>query len=170
MQAPDRASEPSASPNWLAALRTYLLTVAAANLVWETVQLPLYAIWRTGTLGENLFAAIHCTGGDLLIALASLTIGVTLAGHQDWPARRFAAVAAITLATGVGYTVFSEWLNVVVRKSWAYSELMPVLSILGLKIGVSPLLQWTVIPAAALYARRRARADADQGTAPGPPA
>ena len=170
MPTPVRPSEPSAAPNWLAGLRAYLLTVAAANLVWEAVQLPLYTIWRTGTPGKNLFAAIHCTGGDLLIGLVSLTIGMTLVGHRDWPARRFAAVAAITLVTGFGYTVFSEWLNIAVRKNRAYSELMPVLSILGLKLGVSPLLQWTVIPAIALYAGRRAGAARDQGTGPGPPA
>ena len=156
MQAPDRLSEPSVSPNWLAALRAYLLTAAAAGILWETAQLPLYGIWRTGTYGENLFAAVHCTGGDLLIALASLTIGLMLAGHRDWPVRRFGMVAAITLAIGFGYTVFSEWLNVAVRKSWTYSGLMPVVSILGLNLGVSPLMQWIVIPALALHAGRRA--------------
>ena len=45
--------------------------------------------------------------------------------------------------------MFSEWLNVVVRASWAYSEWMPVIALAGQKFGLSPLLQWIVVPAAA---------------------
>jgi hypothetical protein len=69
---------------------------------------------------------------------------------------RFAAVATLMLAFGLGYTVFSEWLNIVVRRSWAYSSLMPVVSLFGLGIGLSPLLQWIVVPTLGLYAARRA--------------
>ena len=143
------------SANWLGAQRAYLLTIAVGDFVWETAQLPLYTLWQTGTPGEKLFAVVHCTLGDLLIALAALTLGLVLAGHRDWPLRRFAAVAALMLAFGLGYTVFSEWLNIVVRRSWAYSSLMPVVSLFGLGIGLSPLLQWIVVPTLALYAARR---------------
>ena len=145
----------SVSANWLGAQRAYLLTIAVGDFVWEAAQLPLYTLWQTGTPGEMLFAVGHCTFGDLLIALAALTLGLVLAGHRDWPLRRFAAVAALMLAFGLGYTVFSEWLNIVVRRSWAYSSLMPVLSLFGLGIGLSPLLQWIVVPTLALYAARR---------------
>jgi hypothetical protein len=145
----------STSPDWLAALRAYLLTVTIADLLWELAHLPLYTLWRTGTPGEKLFAAVHCTAGDLLIALASLTVGLVLAGHRDWPARRFVIVAVLTLTFGFGYTAFSEWLNVVMRKSWAYSDLMPVVSVFGLRLGASPLLQWMVVPTLALRASRR---------------
>ncbi len=140
------------SSNWLGALRAYLLTVAMADLVWEAAHLPLYTLWQTGTSGGMLFAVVHCTLGDLLIALTVMTLGLVLAGHRDWPHHRFAAVAALTLVFGLGYTVFSEWLNIVVRKSWAYSGLMPVVSLFGLDIGLSPLLQWIVVPALALFA------------------
>jgi hypothetical protein len=145
----------SASSNWLSTLRAYLVTVAVADLVWELAHLPLYTLWRTGTPSEKLFAVVHCTAGDLLIALVSLTAGLVLAGHRDRPARRFMIVAVLTLTFGFCYTVFSEWLNVVVRRSWAYSELMPVVSIFGLSLGISPLLQWMVVPTLALYASRR---------------
>jgi len=145
----------SASSNWLAALRAYLVTVAIADLVWEVAHLPLYTLWRTGTPKEKLFAVVHCTAGDLLIGLASLTAGLVLAGHRDWPACRFVIVAVFTLTFGFCYTVFSEWLNVVMRKSWAYSDLMPVVSVFGQRLGVSPLLQWIVVPTLALCASRR---------------
>lgn len=37
---------------WLPTLRRFLLFVAGANLVWETLHLPLYTIWQQGTVGE----------------------------------------------------------------------------------------------------------------------
>ena len=152
-------------PNWLSALRVYLLTTAAGDLAWEAAHHPLYTLWRTGTAGEKLFAVVHCTLGDILIALASLALGLVLAGHRDWPVRRSRAVGGLTVALGLSYTAFSEWLNVVVRESWAYSELMPVVLVFGFGVGVSPLLQWVVVPALALHLARRAGA-ARSATAP----
>lgn len=57
----------------------------------------------------------------------------------------------ITVIAAVGYTVFSEWMNTVARAGWEYSALMPVMRFLGLEIGLSPLLQWAVIPPLALW-------------------
>ena len=125
------------------------------NLIWEVLHLPLYTIWATGSLREQAFAVVHCTLGDLLIAVSTLPLALILAGDPAWPRGRFWAVATLTIASGVGYTAFSEWLNVVVRASWAYSEWMPVLTLLGQKIGLSPLLQWIVVPTAALAFAKR---------------
>lgn len=86
-------------------MRIYLAAILVGNLVWESLQLPLYTIWREGTLREQAFAVLHCTGGDLLIAA---------------------------------------------------SALMPVLP--GLGTGVSPLLQWAIVPWIALWCARRASA------------
>jgi hypothetical protein len=134
---------------WLRGLRVYLGAIALGNPVWEVLQLPLYTIWTTGTPREQAFAVVHCTLGDLLIALSTLAVALVLAGDHTWPRGRFWPVAILTIVLGVGYTAFSEWLNVVVRAAWSYSELMPQLSLFGLNIGLSPLLQWIVVPAAA---------------------
>ena len=135
---------------WLKALRWYLVTIALGNLVWEFAQLPLFTIWKTGSTGEIVFAAVHCTGGDILIATASLMLALLLWG-AGWPSARdvYRRVAALTVVLGLAYTIFSEWLNVVVRKSWAYSELMPIVPIVD--AGLSPLLQWIVVPLTAFW-------------------
>jgi uncharacterized membrane protein YuzA (DUF378 family) len=140
---------------WLSALRVYLVGVASMNLVWETLHLPLYTIWETGTAGSRLFAVVHCTGGDVLIALGALALALFIAGAKNWPETRFRAVALLTVLFGVAYTIFSEWLNVVVRASWAYSEMMPVVTLFGMRIGLSPLAQWLAIPFASLLLARR---------------
>ena len=141
--------------DWLAGLRTYLLVIAGGNLAWEAAHLPLYTIWWTGTASENAFAVFHCTGGDILIALAALSLALFLAGDRHWPSHNYHQVALLTVGFGVAYTIFSEWLNIVIRAAWAYSELMPVVPVID--TGLSPLLQWIVVPLIALYlARRRA--------------
>lgn len=148
------------SGGWHAALRRYLIATAVGHLAWEFLHMPLYTIWREGTWGEVAFAALHCTGGDVLIALTSLMLALLLLGNETWPRERFRPVAALAIALGVGYTAFSEWLNVVVRAAWDYSELMPILSPFGVEVGLSPLLQWIVVPAVAFALAGRAAASA----------
>jgi hypothetical protein len=67
---------------WLPALRAYFAVILLGNLAWEFLHLPLYTIWTTGTRAHQFFAAAHCTGGDLLIALASLALALLLAGER----------------------------------------------------------------------------------------
>jgi hypothetical protein len=151
-------------PGWLPALGTYLGVIGGLNLVWEVLQLPLYTIWTTGSFAERAFAVVHCTGGDLLIALSSLAAALLVTWAVDWPERSFLRVAIVTIAIGVAYTAFSEWLNVYIRQSWAYSDWMPTVTLGTVRIGLSPLLQWLVVPTLAFVAvsavvRRRLRSE-----------
>jgi hypothetical protein len=128
----------------------YLGAAIALHLLWETAQLPLYTIWWTGTRLEILFAVIHCTAGDLLITASALALAALIARIGRWPffGNRMALTAILL---GLGYTVFSEWLNTQVRQSWAYTEAMPLLPPLG--TGLTPFLQWLIVPGIALRLR-----------------
>ena len=92
--------------------------------------------------------------------MSALTLALLLVGDPRWPQVRFWPTAILTIAFGLAYTAFSEWLNVAVRHSWAYSELMPIVPILNL--GLSPLAQWILVPALGFSLTRRwtARGDA----------
>lgn len=154
MTAIESAVQPAGG--WLVALRCYLLFVIPANLIWEIAQLPLYTVWRE-PLGPRAFAVFHCTLGDALIATATLVIAIIVFGSSAWPTdpRKFRRVAIAAIALAVGYTIYSEWLNVSVRRGWAYADLMPTLPWVG--TGLSPLLQWIAIPAIGFaFARRMA--------------
>lgn len=135
---------------WLVAPRRFAIASALGHLVWETLQLPLYTIWFEGTAAQIAFAILHCAGGDMLIAAATLIAALLMFGRH-WPTEyaAFRNVAIAAIALGIGYTVFSEWLNVNVRAAWAYSHWMPQLPPLG--TGLSPLLQWIVVPLAAFW-------------------
>ncbi len=143
----------------VAVLCRYLAFVAAANLVWETVQLPLYTIWREGSPYDLVVAVAHCTAGDVLIAAVSLALAWLMVGRREWPAGRYGRVAAVAIVFGVVYTVFSEQYNVGVRATWAYSDLMPMVPFLD--VGLSPVAQWIVIPIAGFLWAGRAIAGVD---------
>lgn len=136
----------SGSPRLQFTLR-YLAILAPASLLWEFAHMPLYTLWLEGTTWEIVYAGVHCTGGDVLIGAAALFLGFSLFGGSDWPRRRAVVVALAAIAFGLAYTVFSEWLNITLRQSWAYRDIMPRVPFLG--TGLSPLLQWLVIPAMA---------------------
>ena len=120
----------------------YIAITALVNLVWEVVQLPLYTLWNEGTPSAIVFAVVHCTLGDLLIAALSITVEMILVGSKKWPRERYLPAALLAVTFGVSYTVFSEWNNTVVTRAWSYSSLMP--TIWG--IGLSPLAQWLIVP------------------------
>ena len=141
------------------AFARYLVWVVLANLAWELAQLPFYAVWREGSPGETLFAVFHCTLGDAGIAAASLLLGIAAGGrHLLTEYQCFRRVALATTIFAVAYTVFSEWMNVSVRGSWAYSDAMPIVPLLG--VGLLPLLQWIATPALGFWLIRPSRSHA----------
>lgn len=152
---------PSRRPDdgaWLRVLRRYLLAIGVGNLAWESAQLPLYTIAYEGTAREIIFAVLHCTGGDVLIAGSALFGSLGVVGNGRWPRARFWTVATLAVLGGLAYTIFSEWLNTEIRGSWAYAESMPTLPLIG--AGLSPLLQWLVVPPLAFWWARRGTAHA----------
>jgi hypothetical protein len=141
-------------PRWLAAIRRYLIAASCGNLVWEAAQLPLYTLWHDGTASSITGAMLHCAAGDVVIATIALTGALAVVGRAEWPDQGWFRVAVVALSIGVGYTIFSEYLNTVIRRSWTYAELMPTLPWLG--TGLAPAAQWIVVPSAALaFAGRR---------------
>ena len=136
-------------PYWLSALRRFAVITFLGHLIWEAAHIPLYTIWVEGTWGEIIFAAVHCTGGDLLIAMSSILLALFFFGTGSWPQRRVYPVLGAMMVMGLGYTVFSEWLNIEVREAWAYREIMPVIPIID--AGLTPMLQWIFVPLAAYF-------------------
>lgn len=135
-------------PAWLAAGRSFLAASAVLHLVWETAQLPFYTLWQSGTWREIVFDVLHCSAGDVMIAALTLFFALVLFGSESWPHERARGVLLAMLAFGLVYTVYSEWLNVNVRRSWAYAPSMPMVPPLG--TGLLPLLQWVFVPLVAM--------------------
>lgn len=152
---------PRTAPHWYcnrASLKfiafRYVPLLGALNLIWEIGQLPLYTLWKEAPASFIAYVVVHCTLGDVAIGTLALMVALiaTRAGAvETW---RWWKIALFLVIPAVGYTALSEWINTVARESWAYSTLMPIVSLGGFEVGLTPLLQWLILPPAALWLAR----------------
>jgi hypothetical protein len=150
-----------ATLRWIAA--RYLPWMLVLNLAWEAAHVRLYTLWQEAEAAYIAFSVSHCTLGDVVIGLAALMVALMLVRASSiahWP---WATVATITSLAGIAYTIFSEWMNITLLRSWTYAEGMPTLEIAGFEIGLTPLAQWLVLPPIALYLGRASVAARNRG-------
>ena len=143
---PHRSAHPADALRFV--VLCYAPVLGLTSLVWEFLQMPLYRLWETGSPREIAYAVLHCSAGDILIGTSALLLAMIATRSFHPGGASSGAVVAATILMAVGYTMFSEWLNIEVRGSWQYSTLMPVLP--GSGTGVVPLLQWVIMPPLAL--------------------
>ena len=116
--------------------------VFALNLTWEIAQVRLYTIWAAADGVTIARALLHCTLGDVLIALAVYALAGVVLRRTDWPELYPRAGGVIVVIGALAYTAWSEWYNVYRAGSWGYTASM----LLVFGIGLSPLLQWLILP------------------------
>ena len=120
------------------------------NLVWEIAHIRLYTIWFEADRLSAARAVLHCSFGDVAIALAMFTIAGLQLHRMDWPASQPWAGGITVMIGALTFTVWSEWFNVFRIGNWSYASNMP--TVFG--IGISPLLQWLVLPPVIVIAYR----------------
>ena len=120
------------------------------NLVWEIGHVRLYTLWMEADGAGIARAVFHCSLDDVVIALATFALAGIALRQVDWPASRPWAGGAITIIGTMVFTAWSEWYNVYRTGAWSYTPDMP--RIYG--IGLSPLLQWLIIPPVMVLAYR----------------
>lgn len=121
------------------------------NLIWEIAQVRLYTLWGEANIVTVAWALLHCTAGDVVIASALFAVAGMALWRVDWPAVHPWIGGVMVVIGATAYTVWSEWYNVYRAGNWAYTASMP--TIFG--IGVSPLLQWLIVPPLLVLAYRR---------------
>ena len=87
-----------------------------------------------------------------MILVITFWIVSLLARSRNWVTDDSQWPRVLFVIGGFSYTVFSEWWNTTARETWAYTDSMP--QILG--FGLSPLLQWIVVPPVVMWLMRRA--------------
>jgi hypothetical protein len=123
------------------------------HFVWEFVQAPTYA----GMIEMNHWGGIKlcmsATFGDVGFALVAFGLTSLAARTRQWFLRPAAWQYLMYLGIGIGLTVGFEYYYTQVSLRWTYSELMPLVPPFG--TGLSPLLQWLVVPTVVLWITRR---------------
>jgi len=123
------------------------------NLAWEIAHVRLYTLWAEADRLTVAWSLVHCTLGDVVIALTMFALAGIALRQADWPVSSPWAGGAIVTVGAVAFTAWSEWYNVYQISSWGYAASMPM--ILG--IGLSPLLQWLILPPLMTIAYRALR-------------
>ena len=130
----------------------WFLIAFALNLVWEVAHVGLYTLWNEADLMTVARALVHCTLGDAAIALAAFALAGFVLRQANWPEFRPRTGSLIVVIGTMSFTAWSEWYNVYQIGSWAYTASMPLL----FGIGISPLLQWLILPPLLTIAYRMA--------------
>mgnify|MGYP003628292918 CR=1 FL=1 len=121
------------------------------NAIWEFAHSSLYTDHVRG-LWYVVWTRLHCTGGDVMILVITFWVVSLLARSRRWATAERLWPKVLFVIGGFSYTLFSEWFNTAVRETWTYTESMPQL----FGFGLSPLLQWTVVPPVVMWLMRRA--------------
>lgn len=122
------------------------------ELLWEVAQFPLYTVWQDGDWSYILYGLAHCTLGDLLILLVTYWVVALLNRSRYWYRSNILVNGFLFTLLGLGYTIYSEILNVSIKGNWDYTELMPIIPVIG--IGGMPFMQWLLIPPVLLWLMR----------------
>ena len=139
-----------ATPGVIARAGLWSALAFVLNLAWEIAQVRLYTIWAAGDGMSVAWALLHCSLGDVVIALAMFALAGIALWRADWPVSRPWAGGVIVVIGAMAFTTWSEWYNVYRAGNWGYTASMPM--IFG--IGLSPLLQWLILPPVMVVAYR----------------
>ena len=140
-----------ATSSFIARVTLWSALSFSLNLVWEISHVGLYTIWREADGLRIAWSVFHCTLGDVLIALAIYALAAIALWHADWPVSRPWTGGLIVVIAAMAFTAWSEWYNVYRAGAWGYATSMPL--IFG--IGLTPLLQWLILPPVMVVAYRK---------------
>lgn len=112
------------------------------HLSWEIGHLRFYTLAQDIDRVRVAAYVLHCVLGDVVLAISAFLAAALAVRRVAWPLSAPWRGGAVSTAVGIGFTIFSEWYNVYRVSAWAYTPDMPL--IVG--IGLTPLLQWALIP------------------------
>ena len=116
------------------------------NYPWEFSQVPLFAGIPNAPHWTAIKICAIATLGDMVIMLVAYSFVAYIARSRGWIAAATVGQRMMFVAAGLGITAVIEYLALhgLWFESWSYSPLMPVMP--GIGVGLSPLLQWIILP------------------------
>jgi len=112
------------------------------NYLWEMLQMPFFQMDGWGSL-DSWILCFEATLGDTFLILVIYGIGVLIFRDGEWLLKMNVAKVFYLLIIGSLIAVYFE-VTALLSSRWQYSELMPVMPILG--VGVIPYIQMLILP------------------------
>jgi len=122
------------------------------HFVWEFIQAPTYTDMATMAHWDGIKLCTSATIGDVGFALTAFWTTSVLSKSRAWLENVVLWQALCFVAVGIALTVGFEYYYTNISLRWTYSELMPLVPPFG--TGLSPLLQWLIIPPLVLWFTR----------------
>lgn len=129
------------------------------HFVWEFLQVPTYSGMAEMAHWQGIKLCTSATIGDVGFALTAFWTASLAARTRHWIGNQAALPVLVFIGTGIALTVGFEFYYTQVTQRWTYSDLMPLVPPFG--TGLSPFLQWLIIPPVVLWLSRRHRAGND---------
>lgn len=125
------------------------------NFPWEILQTPLFERMADAPHWQAVKICSTATLGDAVIMLAAYWAVAMVRRARDWILDPTPGAVASFCGFGVVVTVGIERLAVSGRwvQAWTYSDAMPLVP--GIGVGLSPLVQWLVLPPLVVWFVRR---------------
>lgn len=123
------------------------------NYPWEMLQAPFFAGMPEMRHWDAVRECSWATLGDAALLVVAFWAGAAVQRTRTWLLHPRAPAIAAFLATGLLATIALEWLATNAWDRWQYAARMPTLPVLG--TGLTPLLQWLVLPLLLLWLVRR---------------
>lgn len=123
------------------------------HFVWEFVQVPVFAGMAEMAHWEAIKLCMSATFGDVGFALTAFWIASLAARSRNWLLRPQRLQILIFMGVGIALTVGFEYYYTNVSLRWTYSDAMSLVPPFG--TGLSPLMQWLIIPPLVIWLTRR---------------
>ena len=125
------------------------------NLVWEFLQAPLYEGMAETAHWQGIKTCAQASVADGVIMLVGFWSTALLWRTRYWVLRPTTRQVVVFSGVGIAITIVAEYLATTQGWTWgwAYADAMPVVPIIG--TGLSPLLQWVVLPPLTIWFVRR---------------
>jgi len=123
------------------------------HFVWEFLQAPTYAGMVEMNHWDGIKLCTFATFGDVGFALTAYFLTSLMARSRNWVLHPTSGQLLLFLAIGLTLTIGFEYYYTNISLRWTYSDLMPLVPPFG--TGLSPLVQWIVIPLLVLWFTRR---------------
>ena len=136
------------------------------NYPWELLQVPLYQGMPEAAHWDAIKVCTRATLGDAVIMLLSYWGAALLVRDRWWIERPRLAPVLTLIGIGVGITVLLERLATASHSpnwGWRYAEAMPIIP--WVRIGLTPFLQWIILPLLLVWFVKRQLAGAKSRSA-----
>lgn len=122
------------------------------HFVWEFMQVPAFDGMAEMNHWDGIKLCLSATIGDVGFALTAFWATSLTARSRSWLLRPEIRPYLIFIAVGIALTIGFEYYYTSISMRWTYSQQMPLVPPFG--TGLTPLLQWLVIPPVVIWLTR----------------